>query len=702
MYRKTTLFTLVLALVVIVLGSYVRLSGAGLGCPDWPGCYGKAMVESNLEFRTQAEARFPGNPLNISKAWKEMTHRYVAGFLGILVLVLVLMAWTQKQCRAAALTSTMLLLFLVGLQAALGMWTVTMKVMPVIVTGHLLLGFITFWWLYWIYLRVNPHIELAHTKKRRKGYWLEYLGLSSDITSQVPKRGPRALARFAIFILLLQVILGGWTSTNYAALACSDFPRCNGEWIPAVDYLSALNLFSGLTSGYSGVLSFDGQVAVHWMHRVGAIVCFVLLTLVMLRATSEKYSKPVRKAGLILSFLLLVQLLLGIFNVRLELPLVLAVAHNAVAALLMLPLIAISFYSKYAFVDALEEVEDVEIIEDVELVEDSDELVIVKPTVDRQAEIEEAYVEPTAESVYLRLKTQLKKTRTGLGGVLSGIPLGQKEINKDLLEEIESSLLMADIGVDATTEIISRLTESLERHQLNDAEALEVNLKQILLEMLQPSSQPLKIPQQENPFVILVVGINGVGKTTSIGKLAKRLQVQGHSVMLAAGDTFRAAAVEQLEAWGERNNIHVVAQHTGADSASVIYDGVQSAKAKGIDVLIADTAGRLHTKSNLMDELKKIKRIMAKVDESAPHEVLLVLDAGTGQNALSQTKIFNEVVELTGLALTKLDGTAKGGVIFALAKQFGLPIRFIGVGEGIDDLQDFDAKAFIDALFVKD
>jgi fused signal recognition particle receptor len=261
---------------------------------------------------------------------------------------------------------------------------------------------------------------------------------------------------------------------------------------------------------------------------------------------------------------------------------------------------------------------------------------------------------------------------------------------------------MADIGIDVTTEIVSRLTESMERHQLNDGEALEAALKQILLEILQPSCQPLEIPEQDKPYVILVVGINGVGKTTTIGKLAKRFQVQGHSVMLAAGDTYRAAAVEQLETWGERNNIQVIAQHTGADSASVIFDGVQSAQAKGVDVLIADTAGRLHTKSNLMEELAKIKRIIAKVDETAPHEVLLVLDAGTGQNAISQTKVFNESVQLTGLALTKLDGTAKGGVIFALAKQFGLPIRFIGVGEGIDDLQDFDAKSFVDALFVKD
>lgn len=673
MFRKATLFTLVLSLIVIVLGSYVRLSDVGLGCPDWPGCYGKAIISSDADFKSQAEALFPESPLNISKAWKEMSHRYVAGFLGILILILAFAAWTQKHCRGAVVISTTTLLILVGLQAALGMWAVKMKLMPVIVTGHLLLGFITFWLIFWIYIRVNPKLEGVQ---------------------QTHKTEPKTLARFAMIILFLQVILGGWTSTNYAGLACADFPRCNSSWMPAVDYLNALNLFSGLEASYTGILSFDGQVAVHWMHRLGAVICFILLTLVVLSATSERFSRPVRKAGIFLSLLLLVQIILGIFAVKLELPIWIAVGHNMFAALLMLPLIAISFYSKYTFVDE-------ELLEEKSVIE-SDVVTDVISTADSQIAVEDNYVEPTAESLYLRLKTQLKKTRTGLGGVLSGISLGQKEVNSDLLEEIESSLIMADIGIDATTEIISQLSKNLEKHQLNDGEALEVRLKQILLEILQPSCQPLIIPQQENPFVILVVGINGVGKTTTIGKLAKRLQVQGHSVMLAAGDTFRAAAVEQLEVWGERNNIHVVAQQSGADSASVIFDGVQSAKAKGVDVLIADTAGRLHTKSNLMEELRKIKRIMGKVDESAPHEVLLVLDAGTGQNALSQTKIFNETVELTGLALTKLDGTAKGGIIFALARQFGLPIRYIGVGEGIDDLQDFDAEAFIDALFVKD
>ncbi len=315
---------------------------------------------------------------------------------------------------------------------------------------------------------------------------------------------------------------------------------------------------------------------------------------------------------------------------------------------------------------------------------------------------EAVYVELPAESLYLRLKSQLKRTRSGLNSILASLPISQQSISDELLEDIEASLIMADVGIDATTEIINRLKQGLERHQLNDGLALSTAIKAELLAILKPCNIPLHIPKQDGPFVILVVGVNGAGKTTTIGKLAKRLQAQGHSVMLAAGDTFRAAAVEQLQVWGERNNIHVVAQHTGADSASVIYDALQSAQAKGIDVLIADTAGRLHTKSHLMDELKKVKRIMGKLDSAAPHEVLLVLDAGTGQNALSQAKLFNEAVSLTGMALTKLDGTAKGGVIFALAKQTSIPIRFIGIGEGIDDLQDFDADQFVDALFIKD
>ncbi len=277
--------------------------------------------------------------------------------------------------------------------------------------------------------------------------------------------------------------------------------------------------------------------------------------------------------------------------------------------------------------------------------------------------------------------------------------LGKKEIDDDLLEEIETQLLVADMGVEATQAIITDITQRISRKQLSDSEALMAALREDMHAMLEPSSKPLQIEGDKKPFVILVVGINGAGKTTTIGKLAKRLQNEGKSVMLAAGDTFRAAAVEQLQVWGERNSIPVIAQHSGADSASVIFDAVQAAQARGIDVVIADTAGRLHTQANLMEELKKVKRVMGKLDESAPHEVLLVLDAGTGQNALNQAQQFHAAVEVSGLALTKLDGTAKGGIIFAIARKTGLPIRFIGVGEGIDDLRPFDAREFVDALF---
>ncbi|SHN04699.1 signal recognition particle-docking protein FtsY [Phytopseudomonas punonensis] len=300
---------------------------------------------------------------------------------------------------------------------------------------------------------------------------------------------------------------------------------------------------------------------------------------------------------------------------------------------------------------------------------------------------------------FARLRQGLSKTSASIGEGMASLFLGRKTIDDDLLDEIETRLLTADVGVEATTAIIGSLTQKVARKQLTDSDALFKALQEELAAMLRPVEQPLQIDSAKRPYVILVVGVNGAGKTTTIGKLAKKLQGEGKKVMLAAGDTFRAAAVEQLQVWGERNKIPVIAQHTGADSASVIFDAVQAAKARGIDVLIADTAGRLHTKDNLMEELKKVRRVIGKLDDSAPHEVLLVLDAGTGQNAINQAKQFNQTVNLTGLALTKLDGTAKGGVIFALAKQFGLPIRYIGVGEGIDDLRTFEAEPFVQALF---
>ena len=298
-----------------------------------------------------------------------------------------------------------------------------------------------------------------------------------------------------------------------------------------------------------------------------------------------------------------------------------------------------------------------------------------------------------------RITSGLSRTRDGLGNGLSSVILGSKKVDDDLLEELETQLLMADVGIDATQTLMNGLSEKLNRKELKDADTLLTTLKTDMTEILSQSQKELNPTATEGPFVILMVGVNGVGKTTTIGKLAKKYQAEGKSVMLAAGDTFRAAAVEQLQVWGERNNVPVVAQHTGADSASVIYDAIESAKAKGVDIVIADTAGRLQNKANLMNELSKVVRVMKKLDENAPHEVMLVLDAGTGQNAISQAQLFSEAVGVSGISLTKLDGTAKGGIIFAIAKQFGIPIRYIGVGEQADDLRPFIAQEFVDALF---
>ena len=308
---------------------------------------------------------------------------------------------------------------------------------------------------------------------------------------------------------------------------------------------------------------------------------------------------------------------------------------------------------------------------------------------------------PSEGGFFSRLVKGLLKTKQNIGAGFRSLFSGKK-IDDDLFEELEDQLLVADIGVPTTSKIINNLTEHATRQQLKDADLLYQQLKIEMADILKPVERPLVIDSAKKPYVILMVGVNGVGKTTTIGKLARQFQNQGKSVMLAAGDTFRAAAVEQLQVWGERNHIPVIAQSTGSDSASVIFDAMQSAAARNIDILIADTAGRLQNKNNLMDELKKIVRVMKKYDGSAPHEIMLTLDAGTGQNAISQAKLFNEAVGLTGISLTKLDGTAKGGVIFAIADQFNLPIRYIGVGEKIEDLRTFNAQEFIDALFAQE
>ena len=647
MFRKLTLFSVVLAVIIILLGSIIRI-----------GDIYPSLIEQNLH-----------------QLLKVQIHNYLTAGFGFLIFVLWLLSCWQKNNKIAIVINASLVLFLVSIQAALGYWGGIYLSFPIVATLHVLLGLCTFWLLYGLFLRANVDIKFHALEKENRNNRLVFV------------------SRLAMLFLGLEILLGTWVSANHAALACVGFPQCNGQWIPFADYLIALDFFKGLLNSYSGVITYDAQVAVNWLHRVVAITVFLVLSVVMFSATAIGSTKSVSRFGYILGVLLFVLIGLEIVTIKYNFSAWLTAVHHLFAAILMLPLLAISFYSRYSQLDDHELNAD-DLVQKKQFTEE------ISVTTDSPYEAD--YVEPLPESLYSRLKAQLHRTRSGLSGVLSGLQLGQSSNKDELLEDIEANLLMADVGIDATNEIIRHLTNNLERHELNDGEALSKALKDELYRILIPCSQPLQIPEQDDPFVILVVGVNGAGKTTTIGKLAKRLQAQGHSVMLAAGDTFRAAAVEQLQVWGERNNIPVVAQHTGADSASVIYDGLQSAKAKGVDVLIADTAGRLHTKSNLMEELKKIKRIMGKLDSSAPHEVLLVLDAGTGQNALSQAKLFNEAVSLSGLVLTKLDGTAKGGVIFALAKHAGIPIRYIGIGEGIDDLQDFDAKLFVDALFVNE
>lgn len=301
------------------------------------------------------------------------------------------------------------------------------------------------------------------------------------------------------------------------------------------------------------------------------------------------------------------------------------------------------------------------------------------------------------EGFVTRLRARLNSGNSWLSYDLANLAPGGK-IDESVLEDLETSLVMADVGVEATEHIVSSLQKSLARKELKDVEALNIGLKKILTDVLSAVEKPLDIPAQELPYVILMVGVNGAGKTTTIGKLAKRLKDAGYSVMLAAGDTFRAAAIEQLEAWGERNQVPVVAQQTGADPAAVIFDAYEAAQSKGIDVLLADTAGRLQNQQGLMDELAKIKRVVSRHDATAPHEIMLVLDASQGQNAMVQAEKFHAALNVTGITVTKLDGSAKGGILLAIAQKLGVPVRFIGIGENTDDMQPFHAQEYVDAL----
>ena len=660
MFKKYSSFCLVLAFLTVMLGTYVRIAVPELGCSDCPP------ASEPLTLWVQQS-------LGWSPSWPYPAHRHLASALALAVVALLGWSFAAPRGRWWAVTWSGLAVLAVGAQVALGIWAAGVAASyPFAVLMHHGLALVILALLYGV--RVTQ----------------------ADSEPLPAMGGPlvRALARVGLVALIAQSLLGAWVSVNHAGLACPDFPTCLGSYSPPVDYELGFHIKPlAETSAETAHLTVSAQAAIHWVHRLGALAAFLLLSGLAFSISSNPGTARLSKSGVWLSFLLLVQVGLGVLTVRLQLLPAVVLAHGVVSAALLLLVLHVNLYLRAprAVPAAFERPAERQALEQVPA-EGVPPPVVVPPA-------EEIPVRLEPENLFGRLKAGLGKTRGGLTGFLGNLALGKKAIDRDLLEEIEAQLIMADIGVSATQEIIADLTASLERHELADAGVLTERLRDHLYALLEPCSQPLSIPPSDKPFVILVVGVNGVGKTTTIGKLAKRLQLQGKKVMLAAGDTFRAAAVEQLQTWGERNQITVIAQSTGADSASVIYDGIQSAQAKGIDVLIADTAGRLHTKSNLMEELAKIKRIMAKLDPTAPHEVLLVLDSGTGQNAINQAKQFNEAVGLTGLVLTKLDGTAKGGVIFNLAKQFGIPIRYIGVGESIDDLQDFDARRFIDALF---
>ena len=644
----------------------MRLSRAGLACPDWPGCIGDMFIPSESTVKQEDLEKFPGFKFSEVRAWKHMAHRFAAIGLGFALILLPLLVLFRKHSRGALVSISLFSLALFAAQIALGMWTITRMLSPVIVTGHLLLGFALFGSLFWLYLRANPHA----------------------IKLQENYRGSIAVT-FGLLLLLIQVILGGWVSANFAYSACPDFPTCNGQWWPKANYIQGFPEAFIYGLDQINALSKEARIAILWTHRVASLVVFLWLGFVALSSTSGHNPKRVRIAGNLLSLFLLLEIGSGIATSLFRKNLLeLGIAHSTISLSLLLILLYIVFWLRYQDNQSALSGEPA-------LARDT----LQPPTADARASTVPAeYVPPTPETLFERLSKQLGKTRGGMSGVLTQL-LGRDQIDAEWLEDVENSLLMADVGIDATQDIINAVKQGAGDAKGNP-NALTDTLKQTMYQMLEPVSQPLFIADNDiRPFVILVVGVNGVGKTTTIGKLAKRLKQQGLSVMLAAGDTFRAAAVEQLQEWGKRNDIAVVSQHSGADSAAVVYDACESAKAKKVDVLIADTAGRLHTKTNLMDELSKIKRILGKLDPGAPHEVLLVLDAGTGQNALEQAKQFNKAVDISGIVLTKLDGTAKGGMIFALAKNLGKPLRFIGVGEGIDDLQDFDARRFIDALF---
>ena len=641
MLKKITLLGLWLAGLLVVIGANARLLGLGHYCPEWLGC----SADSHA---------LVGN----ETPWLALLGQ-VQFWLFTIVAVSMLGLWSlslRQVTKAIGVAIPSAILLTVLALGILGSLQVRFGAIPWLVTLQMFLGFLVVLLTWRFYLLQGPHTKIPMVTP-----FLKWLSTGTLIA------------------LFLEILSGGWVSSNYAALACRDFPRCQGEWWPAADFKAAFLDFSRLALKEASLASPEARVAMQLVHRALALLVFVLASILAYGVTSNTKFPHLSKPGLLLNILLLLQVGSGIAQIHWNLLEPLAAAHSLFSVGLLLDVA----YLQFVLVSGRKSIEGHEV----------DEV----PSKDGGITLEDG---PKEAPVSVdRYADRLSKTRGGFKDILRTLSRFTQGDNRELLDELESQLIMADVGVHLTQEITHDLVSSLGQEELSNDKILASRLRAYLEGVLKPVDQPLMIDSSNGPFVVLVVGVNGVGKTTTIGKLAKQFQSQGYKVMLAAGDTFRAAAVEQLETWGDRNGVPVIAQHTGADSASVIFDALQAAQARGMDILIADTAGRLHNKSNLMEELSKVKRIMSRLDASAPHEVLLVLDGGTGQNALNQADQFNEAVGVTGIVLTKLDGTAKGGVVFGLAKKLGIPIRFIGIGEGVDDLQPFNATRFIETLF---